>query len=105
MPNVQKASFALDAAIGGAFGFASSTIGLPGTLAGDTIVRVVNQGPCHIAVKLVTTSGATINQSTGLVIPAGQTEYLTLSAGELFLAGCACGGPGNTSIVNIATGN
>lgn len=104
MANTQKASFAPDTSVGGSFGFASSAILLPGTPAGDTIVRLTNLGPCHVAVKLGTTNAVTVTQSTGLIIPAGQVEYLTLGA-NLYIAGVACGGPGNTSTVNISTGN
>jgi hypothetical protein len=105
MASTQKASFLPDGIVGGSFGFASSTIQLPGTPATDAMVRVTNLGPCHIAVALVNASSGSTSQSTGLVIPAGQTEFLTLSAGNTYLAGVAIGGPQNTSTVNIATGS
>lgn len=97
-------SFAPDAAIGTSFGFASSAVALPGTPASDAMVRVCNLGPCHIAVKLGTTNAVTVTQSTGLIIAAGQTVHLTIGA-NLWIAGVACGGPGNTSTANLATGN
>lgn len=99
-----KPSMAVDAAVGTSFGFASSPVALPGTPANDAYVRVYNAGPCHIAVKLGLTNAVTVTQSTGLMVGAGETAYLTIGA-NLFIAGVACGGPGNTSTVNLATGN
>lgn len=104
MANVQKSSFAVDAAIGTSFGFTSTAVLLPGTPASDSIVRVCNLGPCHITVKLGTSNAVTVTQSTGMTILAGETEYLTLST-NTYIAGVAAGGPGNTSTVNLATGN
>jgi hypothetical protein len=104
MPNTQTPSFAVDAAVGGSFGFASSVIALPGTPASDSIVRVCNVGPCHITVKLGVDDTVIVTQSTGLTILAGQTEYITLGA-NTYIAGVAAGGPNNASTVNIATGN
>jgi hypothetical protein len=85
--------------LGGSFGFASSAIAIPGT---GTVLRIVNLGPCHIAVA-VGASGVTVTQGAGLIIASGATEYLTVAAGQ-FLAGVACGGPGNSSTVNLASG-
>ena len=104
MASTQQASFATDASIGGSFGFASSAIALPGTPSSDAMVRVCNLGSCHIAVALGTTSAVTTTQATGLLIPAGSVQYLTIGA-NTYIAGVACGGPGNTSTINISTGN
>lgn len=98
-------AFAVDGAIGTSFGFASTTVALPGTNVGtDTVLRVANLGPCHVTVKLGT-GALTVNQSNGLVILAGETEYLAIPAGATLIAGVAAGGPGNASTVNLATGN
>ena len=97
-------SFSVDVAIGTSFGFTSSAVALPGTPGSDAMVRVCNLGPCHIAVALGTSNAITVTQSTGVVIPAGQVQYLTL-AGATYIAGAAAGGPSNASTVNIATGN
>lgn len=102
MAAVQEPSFTVDAAIGGAFGFTSSRIVLPGTPGSDTSVRVCNAGPCHIAVKLGDNT-VVVTQSTGLLILAGQSVYLTIGAATN-IAGVACGGPGNSSTINLATG-
>jgi hypothetical protein len=104
MANIQEASFAVDAAQGTSFGFASTAVLLPGTPASDSIVRVANLGPCHISVKLGTSNAVTVTNSTGVVILAGQVLYLTLGA-NTYIAGVAAGGPGNASTVNLATGN
>lgn len=96
-------SFTVDAAIGGSFGFATSAITLPGTPASDACVRIANLGPCHISVALGG-STVTVSQSTGVVIPAGQVQYLTIGSAT-YIAGVAAGGPANTSTVNIATGS
>lgn len=96
-------SFTLDAAVGTSFGFASTAVLLPGTPATDACVRVANLGPCHITVKLGTSSAATVTQSTGLTVLAGETVYLTIGS-NTYIAGVAAGGPGNTSTVNLATG-
>jgi hypothetical protein len=103
MANIQVSSFAPDAAIGGSFGFASSTIALPGTPSADSIVRVLNLGPCHIVVALGDSS-VTVTQGNGVAIAAGRELYLTLGAAT-YIAGVAAGGPQNASTVNIATGN
>lgn len=98
-------SFNVDGAIGTSFGFASTAVAIPGTSLGtDTAVRVTNLGPCHITVKLGATNAVTVTQSTGITILAGDTLYLTLGA-NTFIAGVAAGGPGNSSTVNLATGN
>ncbi len=105
MAVIQKSSFAVDGAVGTSFGFSSTAILLPGTTLGtDNAVRVANLGPCHITVKLGTTSAVTVTQSTGITILAGQTEYLTLGS-NTYIAGVSAGGPGNTSTVNLATGS
>ena len=104
MASTQQASFKPDGSIGGSFGFSSSRIALPGTPASDAMVRVSNAGPNHIAVALGDDTVA-VTQSTGLLILAGDTAYLTLSAGNTNIAGVACGGPQNASMVNITTGN
>ena len=104
MAVIGKSSFTPDGTIGTSFSFASASVALPGTTLGtDTCVRIANLGPCHITVKLGTSSAVTVTQSTGLVVLAGHVEYITLGAAT-FIAGVAAGGPGNTSIVNIATG-
>jgi hypothetical protein len=94
-----QGSFAVSGAQGTSFGFASTTVPLPGT---GTLLRVSNLGPCHVTVA-VGASGVTVTQSTGLTILAGQTEWLTVTAGQ-YIAGVAAGGPGNASTVNLATG-
>lgn len=93
-------SFTVDAAVGTSFGAASSNVALPGTPASDACVRIANTGPCHIAVKLGVDNTVTVTPSTGLVIPAGQVEFLTIGA-NTFIAGVAMGG---NSVVNLATG-
>ena len=102
MASTPHPSFTVDAAVGGSFGFASSAIALPGTPGSDACVRVYNAGPCHVAVALGS-STVTVTQSTGLLIGAGQTEFLTIGSAT-YIAGVACGGPGNSSTINIATG-
>lgn len=92
-------SFAPTAAQGTSFGFASTNLPLPGA---GTVLRVANLGPCHITIKLGDGT-ATVNQSNGLTILAGQTEYLTVGTATN-IAGVAAGGPGNASTVNLATG-
>ncbi len=94
-------SFAPAGAAGGNFGFASSRIAIS-TAGAGAVLRIVNLGPCHISVKLGDTT-VTVTQSTGTVIAAGQTEYLTVGA-NTNIAGVAAGGPGNTSTVNLSTG-
>lgn len=92
-------SFSPAAAQGGSFGFASTRIALTG---GGAVLRVANLGPCHIAVKLGDNT-VTVTQSTGLMVMAGQTEFLTVGA-NTNLAGVSVGGPGNASTVNLSTG-
>lgn len=105
MAVIQQSSFAVDGAIGTSFGFASTPVALPGTtLSTDNCVRVANLGPCHITVKLGTSSAVTVNQSNGICILAGHVEYLTLGT-NTYIAGVAAGGPGNSSTVNLATGS
>ncbi len=94
-----SASFAPVAAQGTSFGFASTNVPLPGA---GAVLRIANLGPCHITVALGT-AATTVNQSTGLTILAGHTEYLTVGAATN-IAGVAAGGPGNSSTVNLATG-
>jgi hypothetical protein len=96
-------AFTPDTSVGGAFLQASSAIALPGTLGSDSVVRVANLGPCHIAVALGSSS-VTTTPSTGLVIPAGQVQYLALGTAT-YIAGVSCGGPSSASTVNITTGN
>ena len=105
MATTQQSSFAPDASVGGSFGFASSAIALPGTPSADAMVRVCNLGPCHISVALGTSSAVTTTQSTGLIVLAGQVQYLTIGAGDTYIAGVACGGPGNASTCNISCGS
>lgn len=92
-------SFAPSAAQGTSFGFASTNVAIPGA---GTTLRVANLGPCHITVKLGDGT-ATVTQSTGLTVMAGQVEYLTVGS-NTNIAGVAAGGPGNTSTVNLSTG-
>jgi len=94
-----QGNFLVSGATGTSFGFASTTVALPGS---GTLLRVTNLGPCHITVA-IGGSGVTVNQGNGLVIAAGQTEWLTVTAGQ-FIAGVAAGGPGNASTCNLATG-
>jgi hypothetical protein len=94
-----SASFTPAASQGTSFGFSSSNIPLPGA---GTVLRVANLGPCHISVALGG-AGLAVTQSTGLVVMAGQVEYLTV-AGATNIAGVAAGGPGNTSTVNLSIG-
>lgn len=105
MANVQQSSFAVDAAVGTSFGFTATNIALPGTVAGDSIVRVANLGPCHVAVRLTTSSSdVTVTPSTGIIVLAGGELWLTLGSNTR-IEGVASGGPGMASTVNIATGN
>jgi hypothetical protein len=99
-----QANFAPDASTGTSFGSTSSTVALPGTPASDSMVRVCNLGPCHIAVKLGTASNIPVTSSNGMMILAGETVYLTLGA-NTFLGGVSAGGPSSASTVNITTGN
>jgi len=92
-------SFAPSAAIGASFGFTSTNILLPGA---GAVLRIANLGPCPVTVKLGDGT-ATVTQSTGLVVMAGQVEYLTVGA-NTNIAGVAAGGPGNTSTVNLSSG-
>lgn len=94
------AAFTPGTSQGGSFGFASSRIAVPA--GAGTVLRVANLGPCHISV-LLGDGTTTVSQSTGLVIMAGQVEYIT-TGGAAFLAGVAAGGPGNSSTVNLSTG-
>jgi len=99
-----QSAFTTDAAVGAAFGSASSPVLLPGTPSGDTVVRVANLGPCHLAVALGTTNAVTVTPSTGIVVLAGQVQYIGLGI-NTYIAGVSCGGPGSSAMVNIATGN
>jgi hypothetical protein len=101
-------SFSTDEAVGASFGFASSVVALPKPSSGflgnvGKCVRVVNLGPMHISVKL---GGAdvTVTSSTGLTILQGGVEYLTLN-GATHIAGVSHGGPGNSTMVNLAVGS
>lgn len=101
-----KESFAVDAAAGASFGFVSTAVLLPGTTVGsDAMVRIANIGPAPIAVKLGTSAAVSVTSSTGVVIMPGQVEFLTLAGGTTYIAGVACGGPGQASTVNLATGS
>lgn len=102
MPATQLPSFTVDGAVGTSFGYVSSRVALPGTPGGDISVRIANLGPCPVAVKLGDNT-VVVTQSTGLVILAGDTVYLTIGAATN-IAGAACGGPGNQAMVNLATG-
>lgn len=98
-------SFTIDGAIGTSFGFASTAVLLPGTtVSTDASVRVANLGPCHVTVALGG-STVTVNQSNGLVVLAGQVQYIAIPAGATYIAGVAAGGPGNASTVNLSTGS
>lgn len=92
-------AFAPAAAQGTSFGFVSTNVAIPGA---GTVLRITNLGPCHISVKLGDGT-ATVTQATGMVVLAGQTEYLTVG-GNTNIAGVAAGGPGNTSTVNLSSG-
>lgn len=92
-------AFAPVGAQGTSFGFASTNVALPGA---GTVLRIANLGPCHITVKLGD-GAASVTQSTGMVVMAGQTEYLTVGS-NTNIAGVAAGGPGNSSTVNLSTG-
>lgn len=96
-------AFTIDAAVGASFGSSSSAVALPGTLGSDTVVKVTNLGPCHLAVAFGS-SGVTTTNSGGCVVPAGQTVYFGLGTAT-HMAGVSCGGPGTTTMVNVATGN
>lgn len=104
MANIQESSFAVDAAVGASFGGTTSNVAVPGTPASDTILKVTNLGPCHIAIKLGASIAVVVTPSTGLIILAGQSVNLTLGA-NTFIAGIACGGSQSSSTVNIASGN
>lgn len=95
-------SFSTIAARGTSFGFASTNVPLPAG-GSPTVVRVANLGPCHISI-LLGDNALTVTQSTGVVVMAGQVEYLVIPEGGTSIAGVAAGGPGNTSTVNLATG-
>ena len=103
MAVTSQPSFTLDAAIGGAFSSQSTTILLPGTPASDACVRICNLGPFHITVALGNNT-ATVTPSTGISIPAGTVQYLTIGTAT-HIAGVAAGGPQSCSTVNIATGS
>lgn len=98
-------SFAIDASIGTSFGFTATNVALPGTVMSDTILRVANAGPCHVAVLLTTSSSAaTVTPSTGLMVLAGETAWLTIGSAT-HIMGVAAGGPSMASTVNLTTGN
>lgn len=97
-------AFALDASKGMSFGASSSAVALPGTPASDTVVRVANLGPCHLAVAFGN-SAVTVASNTGCMILAGQTEFLALPSGATYIAGISCGGQSSTTTVNVSTGN
>ncbi len=97
-------AFTVDAAIGTAAVSSSSALALPGTPASDTVVLVTNLGPCHVAIKLGTSSAVTVTPSTGLVVLAGREAYLGMTGFTHIAMACA-GGPGTSSTLNIATGN
>lgn len=101
MANTQVPSFAPDTSVGTSFGQTSAAVLLPGTPASDSILKVTNLGPCHISVKMGTSNAVTVTINGGLIICAGQTEYLTLGA-NTYIAGVASGG---NSTVSLTTGN
>ena len=103
MAVVQHASFQIDGVAATSFGSSSSRVALPGTPGSDNCVRVANQGPCHITV-LLGTGTVTVANNTGLMIPAGQVEYITIGTAT-YIAGISCGGPGTSSTANIVTGS
>lgn len=92
-------SFAPAGAAGTSFSFTSSRVAMPGA---GTVLRVANLGPNPIAVKLGDNT-VTVTPSTGVVIMAGQVEYLTVG-GNTNIAGVAAGGPSSSSTVNLSTG-
>jgi hypothetical protein len=93
-------AFAPTGAQGTSFGFSSTNLPLP--TGGGAVLRVANLGPCHISIVLGG-AGATVTQSTGVVVMAGQVEYFTVAT-QTNIAGVACGGPGNASTVNLSIG-
>jgi hypothetical protein len=98
-------AFALDAATGFTFNATSSRVALPGTLGGDSLVRVHNLGPNDVVVRLGADNTVTVSLTNGIAIGAGRTEYLTLGS-NTYIAGISVGSAGLMgSVCNIAVGN
>jgi hypothetical protein len=100
MPATPQSAFAPDACIGMGAGSTSSRVALPGTLGGDTVVRVVNIGPDPAAVQLGDVTVVAVN-NTSLMVNAGDTQYLVLGAAT-YIAAISIG---KKAILNICTGN
>lgn len=103
MAVVTYPAFAPDDAVGTSFGSASTNVALPGTLGGDSLVRVVNLGPNTVSVKLGTSSAVVATNQDTAILP-GHELFLTL-ASNTYIAGIQHGGTGMGSTCNIATGN
>lgn len=93
-------AFTVDSSVGMSAGITSSNVALPGTLADDTVVRIVNLGPGTAYVALGSSSVAATTQN--LCIPPGQVQYLAINS-NTYLAAITTGA-GNAQL-NISTGN
>jgi hypothetical protein len=102
-------AFTVDAATGASFGSSPSAIALPGTaLSTDSVVLITNLGPCHLSVRLATTStlaSTGLTPSNGVIVLAGQQMAVALLTGQAFIGAVSCGGTSTSTIANIATGN
>ena len=78
----------------------SQAFNLPGTPAGDTVVRLTNGGPNPIAVKI----GATVTPNTGLVLLAGQTETIGTGGATQIAAVLLWNSPNNSTLA-VTTGS
>ena len=101
--------FTVDAAANAAFDNTSHAVLLPGTIANDTVVRLVNVGNAPVYV-LLGTSAVTVTPQTGVCIaPGAVPTYLGIN-GATYIAGVVSGpnfaaGWTPNAILNISTGN
>jgi hypothetical protein len=97
-------AFTVDASVGMSFSAASARAALPGSdLAGDSVVRICNLGPCPLAFALGSATVAT-TASTGTVVMPGRTEFFALGSAT-YIAGVSTSGANTNTVVNVSTGN
>ena len=100
----------MDAAVNASFGAISSAVALPGTLAGDTVVRLLNQSGQSVFV-LLGTNAVTVTVATGVLIAPGHVATFLGLAGQTHIAGITSGPAPSLGFsqpdatLNIATGN
>ncbi len=102
MALIPQSAFTPDTAAGVSAGPASAAFALPGTLAGDTVVRVTNVGTMAVYCKLGNSAVAVTN-STGLCVMPGDTVYLGIGANTHIAM--TTGTQGTSSTINLTTGN